>query len=68
MGELKNDKLFSEEDLEKAKKGFTFEWYDSYGSNLFYVILLSTLLSNWDEVSTYLQSTLWRWVDRSFKL
>ena len=64
--ELENTRLFSTEDLQRAKEGFTFEWYNDHGANLVNVILLSTLLSNWEDISVYLTSSFSRWYDAGF--
>jgi hypothetical protein len=68
MGSLENSELFSEEDIRRAREGFTFDWYDDHGANLVLVILMSTLLSNWDDISVYLSSSFSRWYDSGFNL
>ena len=67
-GDLENPRPFQSEDIELAKEGFTFEWYDNHGSNLVNVILLSSVLTNIDEIKVFLTCMFDRLYDRNFSI
>ena len=49
-GEKTESSLFTGEDIEKFTDGFVQPWYAESGADLVFTILVSILLTNWDEV------------------